>query len=42
MSQEGARQYIHFSFDDVYQCLKDITEHADTYKSVFENAFLHG
>ena len=31
------KQYIHFSFDDVYACLKDITEHADQYQSVFNN-----
>ncbi len=31
------RQYIHFSFDDVYRALKDITVHADIYASVFEN-----
>lgn len=31
------KQYIHFSFDDVYACLKDITVHAGQYKSIFEN-----
>lgn len=31
------RQYIHFSFDDVYRALKDITDHADSYGSVFDN-----
>jgi len=33
------KQYIHFSFDDVYACLKDITDSADTYESIFQNAF---
>lgn len=31
------QQYIHFSFDDVYRALEDITDHADVYDSVFEN-----
>ena len=30
-------KYVHFSFDDVYECLKDITEHVGSYHSVFEN-----
>ena len=30
-------QYIHFSFDDVYRALKDITDHADIYESIFDN-----
>ncbi len=34
------KKYMHISFDDVYECLKDITDNADTYNSVFENAFL--
>lgn len=33
------KQCIHISFDDVYACLKDITDHADTYESIFENDF---
>ncbi|MBR3762316.1 MAG: hypothetical protein IKK59_06195 [Lachnospiraceae bacterium] len=33
------KQYIHFSFDDVYECLKDITEQAGVYRSIFENDF---
>jgi len=33
------KQYIHISFDDVYACLKDITDHADTYDTIFQNAF---
>ena len=31
------KQYIHFSFDDVFECLKDIIVHAGQYKSIFEN-----
>ena len=31
------KQYIHFSFDDVYECLSDITLHTGEYQSVFEN-----
>lgn len=33
------KQYIHFSFDDVYQCIQDITIHQNEYTSVFENPF---
>ena len=33
------KQYIHISFDDVYACLKDITDYANTYESIFENDF---
>lgn len=33
------KQYVHFSFDDVYQCIQDITEHEGVYASVFENEF---
>ena len=33
------KQYVHISFDDVYACLKDITDHADTYDTIFQNAF---
>ncbi len=32
-------QYIHVSFDDVYQCLQDLTTNADTYTSVFDSPF---
>ena len=28
---------VHFSFDDVYQCLKDIIDHVGSYHSIFEN-----
>lgn len=30
-------KYVHFSFDDVYQCLKDIIDHVGSYHSIFEN-----
>lgn len=30
-------KYMHISFDDVYACLKDITE--KDYNSIFENSF---
>ncbi len=33
------KQFIHLSFDDVYECLKDITEQAGIYRSIFENDF---
>ena len=36
---KATKQLIHFSFDDVHSCLKDITDHADSYQSVFDNAF---
>lgn len=37
--QKQNRQYIHISFDDIYACIKDITDNAGNYKSVFENDF---
>ena len=33
------KQYIHISFDDVYACIKDITDRADTYDTIFRNDF---
>lgn len=39
IKKEQNKQYIHISFDDVYACLKDITEHADTYTTIFDNDF---
>lgn len=30
---------MHISFDDVYSCMADITQNADTYASVFDNSF---
>lgn len=33
------KQYIHFSFDDVWECLHDLTINAGRYQSVFENPF---
>lgn len=30
---------IHFSYDDVWQCLDDITVHENEYNSLFENSF---
>lgn len=33
------KKYMHISFDDVYACLKDITDKKDTYKSIFDNSF---
>lgn len=39
MGNEKKKQYIHISFDDVYACLMDITDNADTYESIFENDF---
>lgn len=35
--EKSCRQYIHFSFDDVCHCLKDIIDHANEYHSIFEN-----
>ncbi len=32
-------KYMHISFDDVYSCMADITQNADTYASVFDNSF---
>ncbi|BDF47818.1 hypothetical protein [Eisenbergiella sp.] len=37
--QKHERQYIHISFDDVYQCIRDITVHADSLQSLFEHKF---
>lgn len=37
MIMKKKQQYIHFSFDDVYRALRDITYHADVYDSVFKN-----
>lgn len=31
------KQYVHISFDDVYECMQDMTIHSKEYKSVFEN-----
>lgn len=31
---------IHFSFDDVWMSMHDLTLHADAYKSIFDNGFL--
>lgn len=36
---EQERQYIHISFDDVYQCIRDITVHADSLQSLFAHKF---
>lgn len=33
------KQFAHFSIDDVFEPLIDITENADTYSSIFENEF---
>ena len=33
------KQIIHFSFDDVWMCMHDLTLHAGTYHSIFENEF---
>ena len=38
--KEETKASFHFSFDDVILCLQDITEHQDTYNSMFENPFL--
>lgn len=35
---KGMNQYIHFSFDDVYRALKDVTDHASIYESIFDSA----
>lgn len=37
-AQEEKEKYIHISFDDVYNCISDISSH--NYSSVFENGFL--
>lgn len=31
--------YLHFSFDDVYHNIKDLSKHAAEYRSVFDNPF---
>lgn len=38
-NSKAGKQYIHISFDDVYACIKDITDCADTYDSIFQNDF---
>ena len=39
VSQKPVKQYIHISFDDIYACIKDITDNAGNYRSIFENDF---
>lgn len=39
-SVSESAKYMHISFDDVYLCLKDITDKEDIYTSVFENSML--
>ena len=39
--KEQIKKTIHFSFDDVYLCLDDLTKNEEVYNSAFDNPFLY-
>lgn len=39
LSSEPNGQYIHVSVDDVYLCLKELSDNADSFNSIFDNDF---